>query len=227
MKTLILVAGCRREPWASLIAKQKQTWGAWKHPEVEQAWYMPGPVENPSDDTIIVDSPDEIDYMPMMLRGAITSVWDRPWDFLFRTNTSSYVCKRCLHNKALTLPKEKCYCGMEGPISFLPDKYKGATHASGCGFFLSRDAAEVLMSWLPDTAGSFVEDGMVGVVLWQRGISVTPGAQRCQVYPELSLFDTYHYRCRSEDGDRTKDERAMEFVDAYKRGLQSILYHDE
>jgi hypothetical protein len=219
MKILILVTASKDEPWKSIIAAQRRTWAAWAHPDVDQLWYRSGPENESTSDTLSLDTPQSTYYMPQRLKKALEVIWDRPWDYLFKTSASAYICKICLHNKAMTLPREKCYCGIEGAIANLPQEFKRATHASGGGAFFSRDVAQLLRKHLPDGSGPHVEDGMIGLTLWKLGIRVTPNAQRCVVTPESRLFNTYLYRCRNLGNleDRLKDIADIERVENYKR----------
>ena len=62
----------------------------------------------------------------------LREVINEEWDYIFRTNTSSYVSKNRLIEFSKNLPKEKCYCGIDG-----------GGFASGAGFFLSKDCARL------------------------------------------------------------------------------------
>jgi hypothetical protein len=122
---------------------------------------------------------------------------------MFRTNASSYVDKKLALEKAMTLPKEKLYCGKNG-----------GGFASGCGFFISRDLLEIIRRDFDQTPTPY-EDAMIGSVLAKNGIGITDGAERCDTNGK-NLTDTYHYRCKSDNGDRNKDIIAFNRIHEYK-----------
>lgn len=216
MNVLILVASCLKPPYDELWAAQERTWDSIKVDGVETFYY----------------ACTELDTMHVKLAAALSDALTLlQWDFVFRTNSSSYVDKARMLAMAETLPREKCYCGIDG------DGF-----ASGSGFFLSRDAAEILARDLPTgpqentqrrvgDAQWLADDVLCGRALAAHGIGVTPGARRYDYWTqkfvakhygfepgrfEAELRDAYHVRCKFGGADRRKDVEAMEAVHKIK-----------
>jgi hypothetical protein len=127
------------------------------------------------------------------------------YDFIFRTNASSYINKAKLLEHASHQLKTKCYNGK-----------LGGGFASGCGFLMSTDLTNILRTM--DDYPSDSEDCLIGVYLERAGIHPTDAA-RWDVFPYNSSHDQriknpylYHYRCKSDDLDRTKDVWAMKHI---------------
>ena len=213
VKVLVLVLSCRRPPYDALYDAQRRTWDSVEIPGVLTHYYWC----------------DELATMPWRLKLALDEADALPYDLIFRTNSSSYVDKRRLLSRALTLPITRCYQGINN-----------LGRASGAGVFLSRDATMVLRLHLQDRAYDEAEDTVVGDILQQRmWLGCAPGAERVDYWPrpvhvetqwsasgaawnvtreatEADVRDAYHLRCKSDDGDREKDIAAMEIAHRVK-----------
>jgi hypothetical protein len=121
------------------------------------------------------------------------------YDFIFRTNSSSYINKERLLKHAETLPKEKCYAGWS-----LGEKEA----VSGAGIWLSPDMVSILRDEV--TAGvNIEEDILIGRILHgKHGIEIIDDKSRVDVTdPDLAPIDFYHYRFKTSD--RLQDIRNM------------------
>lgn len=206
MKILILVLSCERPPYDALHEVQRRTWDSVIVDGVETTYYW-------------CDAP------ALMSKRLVETLNDDAegsfcagWDFIFRTNSSSYVDKLRLLEHAHKAPRKWCYQGIDG------DGF-----ASGSGFLMSRDVAEVLQRDLLAVAGAhpdLIEDQAIGLCLVQRGVGVTKGARREDywllyfqqqfgVLLDERLRDAYHIRCK-HGSDRAKDIEAMEHAHRIK-----------
>ena len=218
MKILILVASCRTPPYDALERAQRETWDSVSVPGVETHFYHCTDLES---------------MIPCFLEATEPSFeWDH--DFIFRTNSSSYVDKARLLEHAETLPRERCYQGVDG------DGF-----ASGSGFFISPDVEEMLrlnssgryhdeapLLTIARANPELIEDVAIGLCLARRGVTVTPGARRedywllhfqSQFYGlplDEKILDAYHVRCKGDGIDRTKDVEAMRAVHEIKIGAR-------
>lgn len=200
MRVLVLVLSCAREPWWALREAQRRTWDSVAVDEVETQYYYC----------------DGLADMPGHLRRSLRFALTLPWVVMFRTNSSSYVDKHRLFVRAASLVRYRLYCGIDG-----------GGFASGSGFFLSRDAAEILARDLPDRDDAQIEDHVVGQVLAHAGIAVTPGAERADFWVRTmapsgrritdgDIRSAYHVRCKNSTADRDNDILAMETVHRIK-----------
>jgi len=211
MKILILVQSSREEPWHSIIQAQKRTWDSVKEEDVDTVYYYAGEEykQEGSDLTVKVDGSPRLNHYRMKL--AIDYIYntnDPGYDYIFRTNASSYVDKKLLKAWLQDKPRSRFYCGIDG-----------GGFASGCGFALSVDLLSCLSTM--DEYPSDSEDCLTGVWLERyAGIKVSPGAERYDYYFNNGkpLPKTYHYRCKSNDEDRSKDIKAFEHIFKFLNG---------
>jgi hypothetical protein len=202
---LILVQSCDDAPYGEMMKAQMNTWDKIEHPETKTLYYLSE--ENAYDDyncyignKIYMLGSEAYDMMHWRQKLAFDHIKDIGinFDYLFRTNASSYVNKKLLVEFSKSLPKEKCYCGIDG-----------GGYASGAGVFLSPDVVEILRTQTDESPTAY-EDAYMGAILGRNGITVTPGAKRCDISSaQPNIPNCYHYRCKPDNGDRTKDIEAM------------------
>lgn len=202
LRVLILVLSCRLPPYDKLYEAQRRTWDAVEVEGVETKYYWC----------------DSFEENPRALKKAIDEVWNRSWDFVFRTNSSSYVDKKALLVRSGDLPREKCYSGVDG-----------GGFVSGSGILLSRDAVGVLRDALEDRVYEAVEDVVFGDLLRKAGVPITSGSRYDywqevflkQFYNdgrdrEVDILRAYHCRCKGRDEGRDEDVVAFEEIHRIK-----------
>lgn len=203
MRILILVHATKEEPWHSIIEAQKRTWDSIHEDDVDTIYYYSGDAFDQQGKDLFVRCPQEANMSHYRMKLALDWLYDLNdpgYDYIFRTNASSYVDKKRLKAFLKDKPRTNFYCGIDG-----------GGFASGCGFALSTDLINILRTI--DDCPTESEDCLIGVYLERAGIKVTPGAQRYDYYftgGEVPL--TYHYRCKSNDLDRSKDIKAFEHL---------------
>jgi hypothetical protein len=198
MKILILVQACDDQPYSDLQKAQESTWNSINVKGVKTLYFLGGKETKLRGNKLYVECSEAYNMMHWRCKLALDYTWTMKWDYIFRTNASSYVDKNLLLEFAHTLNKENVYCGING-----------GGFASGSGFFLSRDAAWILRNELTDQPHG-AEDVAIGETLNRNYIKVTPGAQRFDYYPiKPSIPKVYHYRCKSDTMDRDKDIEAF------------------
>jgi len=233
MKIIILVLGCEDYPYKAIQDGQMNTWDSVQVDNVDTYFYM-GNDKHEGETELVVQTivspfkeksvtkhkklfvPCSEDYNMMHWRYklALDYIWNEDWDFIFRTNTSSYVDKQKLFDFANTMMTEKCYCGVDG-----------GGYASGCGVLISRDVAKIFKDQF-DSHPTDSDDCLMGTYATKNGIEVTKGAVRFDYYFNVffngnerdnhctNIPNIYHYRCKSDTIDRTKDIQA--FHDIHK-----------
>jgi hypothetical protein len=202
MRILIMVQATKLEPWHSIIEAQKATWDSVHEDGVDTIYYYSGDTFEQNGKDLYVRCPHEADMNNYRFKLALDWIFDSncAYDYIFRTNASSYVDKKRLKSWLMDKPRTNFYCGIDG-----------GGFASGCGFALSTDLVNILRTI--DDYPTASEDCLIGVYLERAGIKVTPGAHRFDYYfscDEVPI--TYHYRCKSNDEDRTKDIKAFEHL---------------
>lgn len=215
MKILILVLSSGHKPFDKLMHAQMKTWDSIDHPNVKTIFYNGGK-EN-TDKIWGFDVNDSIHCVYGKTLLAFKKALELEWDYIFRTNSSSYISKDLLYNMLETLPRNNYYGGI-----------KLNNFVQGNCIILSRDLVEKIVrrdnpvaayfkayDWMPlNKAG--MDDHMISETLKD-------------IKPDFnySTFDYYnrdhntipylfHYKCKSDDPERDKDVVAMMRIHAYQ-----------
>jgi hypothetical protein len=134
------------------------------------------------------------------------------FDFLFRTNTSSYVNRKMLRSFAETLPTNRYYGGFVGHAD-------GVSYASGTGILMSRDLVEMTVR---DQHWDFdrIDDIAIGHSMLRAGVGVhelprldVVSRDALALLTPDSVRNCFWARCRSS-GDRRQDIETMHRVHA-------------
>jgi len=115
------------------------------------------------------------------------------YDYIFRTNTSSYVNYKNLIRYLKIIKKEGTdYCGYIG-------EYKGIKYVSGSGIILSKNAIKSLISSKSEIDTDIVEDIAIGKLMKINEISPVNGKRKdIESHKDIRNIDSdeYHIRCR-------------------------------
>ena len=204
MRILILVLSYTEHPYNGMMQAQQETWDSVK-PDGLKTVYYTGKGLNTDFfvDTVTYNPPvsDEYYEMHWKFKLALDFIKEVPYDFIFRTNSSSYINKEKLLKHAETLPKERCYSGWS-----LGEKEA----VSGAGIWLSPDMVSILREELPP-GEQCEEDILIGRILHKKhGIEILDDKSRYDITNEnLDYADIsrYHYRFRTPN--RLQDIRNM------------------
>lgn len=152
---------------------------------------------------------DKYYYMASKFREALRYTQDWEYDYIFRSNSSSYINKPALVEFAKTLPTEKLYAGW----TFKDSEDFGGDCVSGAGIFLSRDTAKILMDEI-DPAKEMEEDVYCGRILRRNGITAIDDKSRYDVNSDHDYIplDRYHYRFKGATGNRLVDAHNMKML---------------
>ena len=132
------------------------------------------------------------------------SIKNFEFDYIYRTNVSSYLdlvrLQRFIGNK----PKENFYAGLQGD-------HNGIAFASGCGYFISRDLIIKVLRNRDLWDHNLVDDVAIGKLLLQDLKVELHEVQRIDldsVYLDSekirdNALDIFHYRCKATDPDIT------------------------
>lgn len=142
---------------------------------------------------------------------------DDDFDFLFRTNTSTYVHRGRLQEHLSTAPRSGYYAG---PIWNIADTLSGPAlqdglrYASGTGIALSRDLVELVVSD-PQWEYELVDDIALGRCMRRFGVQlqslprvIVETADELRSLSKSDLADTFIVRCKGRDS-RDHDIAAM------------------
>lgn len=201
MKVLILVQACDDAPYFEMQKVQRETWDSLEEPGVTTVYYYGNNSHNGeyiwNKDNGKLYCPCSEAYDMMHYRHKLAVEWcfkNVEFDLMFRTNASSYVDKKRLMQFAKTLPLKECFESMGNYVM------------SGCGFFLSKDLVKVANDPIDDHPTPS-EDMYIATMLNRAGYDVGKEGDRVDFdhYKKGPQRECYHYRCKSDTADRTKD----------------------
>lgn len=182
----IMVLSSMKPPYDELLKAQMETWDSRKVEGVNTHYYFG----------------DKYELMHVPFKETLKVLLTQPFDFIFRTNSSSYVNKNKLKEFLSDKPKTGVFIG------------NGDGVMSGAGFIISKDIAQIVCDKLTDEPHPY-EDQLIAGIIESSGVKCQVG-QRTHYYPDRDLVPAYSYRCK-EGEDRNWDIRAMH--DLFNRGL--------
>jgi hypothetical protein len=133
------------------------------------------------------------------------------FDYIYRTNSSSYVDINMLYDFLDDKPNENFYCGLKANCS-------GNDFCSGSGYFLSRDLVKFIIDNKEFWDHSLVDDVSVGKLLARKEVSPINGS-RFDFPSSNPPIDFFHYRCKESSGDRQVDVNNMKLLYELKKNI--------
>lgn len=180
--------------YSELMKAQQATWDSIEFPLMKTVYYHGGreyAAKQIHSWSMQIAYPASDDYFEMHWKFKLCLDHYRRFpipQLIFRTNSSSYIDKKLLHEFAQTLPKEKVYAG-----------WQSSDFISGAGFFLSPDVQEMLAGELKE-GRRYEEDVLIGRTLKRLGIGMIADHSRFDVREFRNPpLDRYHYRFKTED----------------------------
>lgn len=144
MKVLILVQSVDKPDFIRLREAQQQTWDSVELPDVKTVYYLPGNIDDVLEgNTLRIRQQLHWSFMFATFAKALRHMLKYEWDYVFKTDNSTYVDKAKLHEILLTKPRTKYYGGMDFPWK-IPGMHT-MPFFWGDGYVLSRDMAEYIV----------------------------------------------------------------------------------
>jgi hypothetical protein len=199
MKLLIMVLSSVRPEYMKLMLAQQRTWDSDKVDNVQTIYY----------NGYNMKCSDEYNMMHWKFKLALDAYWDYPWDMIFRTNSSTYVCKQKVYDFLKDKPKEKYYSGATG-----------GNYHSGTGLIFTRDLAQLLRDEI-DEHPNPAEDGVIAGIFHKHGYEQQEGPVRLHFnFAEDKILPADYYRCKSEkklpNGELDREQDIIAFDALYK-----------
>lgn len=203
-KILILTLSSKTYPSSRNKKQIKKTWGSNLEDNFKIIFYESGETEKLIDDTLFVEtdtSSKNLGYKLLLALDWCTRNID--YDFIFRTNTSSFVNTIELENFISNnlSNKEHVYCGMP-LVRDYKDSDKKIDFLSGAGIILNKKTTQLILDKKKDWDHSEWEDVSLGKLLHDNGVSITNGKRQDiqnNFYNNIIDKDNYHYRCRLDN----------------------------
>jgi len=206
MKILILVLSYTTWPFDKFMQLQQRT--DQPHNDVDVVYYYGGN-KGWHGNELSVDCSDKYEMMHWKFKLALDAIDYQEYDFIFRTNSCSYIVKDGLIREASTLPRTGCYAGW---LNGWPDNVGALPYISGAGIFFSPDVLDLLRGELTINEHG-AEDVLIGQILQGR---ITPIARNNRIDADVDgfhSFDGWHFRAKTSNDvrDRVRD------IDSLKR----------
>jgi hypothetical protein len=225
-KILILVIACNKDPYIDLERECREMWAAYclsnitilfLHSSLEYSdSFLDG-------STLYVNGAEEICNVGYkMLHAFSYCLQNIEFDYIYRTNLSSYINQIGLYNYAQSLPDNNVYKGVVG-------QFGNISFASGCGYFISKDLVRYVVEYKNRWNHKLIDDVALAQLL--KTINVVPEpVERIDIITNESLVNfnvetigsCFHFRCKSET-DRTHDVRVMKMLHNYFSTKQELV----
>lgn len=153
------------------------------------------------EDTIFINGVESYNTIFYKTQEALKLFNLRSYDYIFRTNLSSFIVFYKYKKWLETLEKENVY---NGSICW----YTRYIYASGCGFTMSPDVGEIVRDFDEKSElVKYIDDVTIGKICMLHNIKVTSAPLNCifsnTLYSEVNQFNQYesafHYRTKSND----------------------------
>jgi hypothetical protein len=216
MNILILVLSVDDQNfYTNLYKKQKDTWDSEIVDGVKTMYYFGNAEDNfINKENIYINTKEELMLCGYKTLKAFELIKNLEFDYIFRTNSSSYIDKKLLLEFIKDKPKENFYSGVVGD-------YHGLPFASGSGYFLSKDLLNYILENKNQWNHQVIDDVSVGIMMLQKNIKIFPGKRfdlTDEFYENLFNIDPYyyHYRCKMQS-NRLIDIENMEKIHIIKK----------
>ena len=179
--------------YESFYKRQTETWNTINYDDIKVYFYVGGgDKQEINGDLIINNLPETVPNEAYKLINCFEQTLDWEYDYVFHTNSSSYIDKKLLYKWLLDKPREKFYSGVVG-------NYHNYPFASGCGFTISKDVVKLILENQNDWEHGNADDATLGVLLSNLGLNVYP-APRYDIIDNTNIpNDFFHYRLKTNN----------------------------
>jgi hypothetical protein len=181
--------------YSNFYQKQNETWNSIDVEGVDVFFNINGGSNKEIKDHFIInDLPETVPNEGYKIINCFEKTLDWDYDYIYHTNSSSYIDKELLYNWLLDKPRENFYSGVIG-------NYQGHQFGSGCGFTISKDVVKLILDNQNDWEHGLSDDATLGVLLSKLGLKVFPAPR----YDITSIGDYnipkdyFHYRLKTKD----------------------------
>ncbi len=219
LKILILVLSSKTYPSSRNKKAIKKTWGSNLQDNFKIIFYESGEAEKIIDDTLFVETDTSSRNLGYKLLLALD--WcekNIDYDFIFRTNTSSFVNTKELEKyiSANLIDKDYIYCGMP-LVRDYKESDKKINFLSGAGIIFNKKTVQLILKKKEQWDHNEWEDVSLGKLLEDNNIPFLKGKRQDienNFYNNVIDKTNYHYRCRLDNHY------------GYPRFLESIVFAD-
>lgn len=212
-KILILILSCRHPVYEQIrINGIDKTWNSISTANTKTYYYYGNNSKAYHDENNIYVTSEDSFYaiLNKTLETFEYCLQNFDFDYIFRTNSSSYVNKKKLSEWLDNKPIENFYSGV-------PGINKDVRYASGCGYSISRDLVEYCVKNknkidFSKISGGQEDDLAIGTLL--KHIDIFPAPRQdveCNTEYVYDIENQFHYRCKCQN-DRSIDIAQMQNI---------------
>lgn len=195
MRILILVLSYNDSGiYTEFYKTQKQTWDSVNVDGVETYYYFGDNNENIIvGNNILTDVPESLINCGNKSIEAFKLISNMDFDFVLRTNSSSYIDKNLLKLHLENKPKNNFYSGILG-------NHFGIPFCSGSGFIISKDLVHLLIDNEEKLDFSLIDDVCFGKFLSSNGIPLINSYRFDLTYNTNEIDEGFfHYRLKTNN----------------------------
>jgi hypothetical protein len=194
MKILIAVLTyLDNDIYSKFYEAQNETWNSINIDNIETFFYVGnGTKKEISGHFIINNLPETVPNEAYKFINLLEKTIDIEYDYVFHTNSSSYVDKKLLYDWLVDKPRNEFYSGIIG-------EYRGNLFASGCGFTLSKDLVKLILANQDLWEHGYCDDATLGIMLSKFNIKVFPAPRYDVIEENFHQIPNnfFHYRCKT------------------------------
>lgn len=205
MRILILVLSYDDSGlYTEFYKTQKQTWDS-LHVEGVDTYYYFGNSDDKKIDgnNIFLGVRESLMNCAYKTIDAFDLVKDFDFDFIFRTNSSSYVDKKLLKKYVENKSNQNFYSGIIG-------NHMGIPFCSGSGYFLSKDLVKLIINNKSEINHNLIDDVAFGNFLKNKNIEFKQSERFDVINNDYIPMDYFHYRLKTSN--RQNDIKNMELI---------------
>jgi hypothetical protein len=210
MKIIVLVLSYTgNTTYSDFYNTQKTTWDS-IHVDDVQTFYLLGNSDKNEivDNIIFTDVKESESNCGYKTIKAFELLKNYDYDFIFRTNSGSYVDKFLLQKYSIDKPSESFYSGVIG-------HHNNISFASGSGYFISRDLVDLVLEKKDIWDHAHIDDVALGKLLSQFGVKPSP-SQRYDLLTPLTeniSMNYFHYRLKNMNNRQVDVENMKKIFD--------------
>lgn len=210
-KILIIVLSIKKEPWITIENEGiRKTW----YEKNNNVFFYYGDNDKNEiiGDEIRLNVKERLMNLGYKTLECFEMIKDMDFDYVFKTNTSSYIDIKLLCDFIQDKPINNFYCGIIGI-------YNNISFVSGCGCLLSKDLLLKILQHKNYWNHNYIEDVSLGDLMMKLNIKPSKGYRFDIVndYEDIPI-DYYHYRCK-DSNNRNNDIIRMEKIKELKNKL--------
>lgn len=203
-KILILILSCKHPVYMFLSEEGiEKTWNSISVDNINTYYYYGGHDNSYHDQkNIYLKSADGYNSITKKTIEAFAySIKNFQFDYIFRTNSSSYIDKNKLNFWLKDKPKKNFYSGVIGNNS-------GVAFASGCGYTISKDLVEKIVQNQDKVNTRLIDDVAVSHFLNTEITRAPRKDTMCNTSMNYETDKHFHWRCKCPQ-DRRIDVQHM------------------